>query len=106
MAKRSTASPPPQEVELTPLQMRAAISRFERRIRDLDEFDPTTITSRSDPRVAALEASIEEVLSETFGHSTVAYRRYSLAAEIDTAGINMNGTPHHEVIEGLVHGKD
>ena len=33
-------------------------------------------------------------------------RRYSAAASIDTAGINMNGTPDHEVIEGLVHGKD
>jgi hypothetical protein len=106
MAKRSTTPPRPQEVELTPLQMRAAISRFERRLRDLEEFDPTTIKDRRDPRIDALEASIDEALSETFGHGTHAYQLYARAKDLDTAGINMNGTPHHKVVEGLVHGKD
>src|SRR5260370_6704459 len=106
MAKRSTTPPPPQEIELTPLQMRAAISRFQRRLRDLEEFDPTTIKDRRDPRIDALEASIDEALSETFGHETHAYRLYARAKDLDTAGFKMNGTPHHKNFDGLLHGKD
>jgi hypothetical protein len=105
MARRSSPQPP-AEVELTAAQMRSAISRFQRRIGDLEAFDPQAVPTRSDPSIAALEASIDEALSETFGHGAHAYRRYSPAAELDTAGINMNGTSHHEVVEGLVHGKD
>jgi predicted nucleotide-binding protein len=104
MAKGS--SPIPKDVELTAPQMRAAITRFQRRIADLENFEPTSVRDRRDPRIDALEVSIDEAVSETFGRDTPAYRLYSRAKDLDTAGINMNGTPHHEVIDGLLHGKD
>ena len=49
---------------------------------------------------------MDESLSEVFGHDTTEYQRYARAADLDTAGMNMNGTPHAEVIEGLIRGKD
>jgi hypothetical protein len=52
-----------------------------------------------------LETSIAEALSLTFGHETPTRRLYEPAANLDTAGHNMNGTPRHEVIAGLVRGK-
>jgi hypothetical protein len=98
MARRATPIEP-SDKELTIPEMHLAIRRCQRRIADLEAFDPTQVRDRSDPNIKALEVSIGETLAETFGQNTAAYRRYSQAAALDTAGINMNGTPHHEIIE-------
>jgi predicted nucleotide-binding protein len=52
-----------------------------------------------------LRLPLPEALTEAFGEETPMRQRYAAAASLDTAAINMNGTPHHEVIEGLVYGK-
>jgi len=96
---------PPRDVQLTAHQIRAAISRFERRIKEVEAFEPEKVTDRRDPQIDALQAAVGEALTEAFGEDTPMRQRYSAAATLDTAGINMNGTPHHEVIEGLIHGK-
>jgi predicted nucleotide-binding protein len=85
--------------------MQAGIARFARRIKEVEAFEPERVGDRQDPNIDALEASIAEALSLTFGHDTPTRRLYSPAATLDTAGYNMNGTPHHEVIAGLVQGK-
>jgi predicted nucleotide-binding protein len=95
----------PKDVQLTPQQIRAAISRFERRIKEVEAFEPEKVTDRRDPQIDALEAAIGEALTEAFGEETPIRQRYSAAASLDTAGISMNGTPHHEVIDGLIYGK-
>jgi predicted nucleotide-binding protein len=102
MAKQPS---PPAERILTPAQMRLAIARFNRRITDLEAFDPTKVTDRRDPNITALAGSIGEALTETYGENTSAFRRYGAAAALDTAGYNMNGTRHSAVIEGLIRGK-
>ena len=61
---------------------------------------------RRDPRIDTLEAAIAGSLADTFREGTQAYKRYAQAKKIDTASYNMNGTPQHEVIEGLVYGKE
>jgi predicted nucleotide-binding protein len=87
--------------------MRTAITRFQRRIGELEQFDPNTVQNRSDPRIRALEISIDEALSEAFGHQTPEYYRYAAAANLDRAGVFIGvATPLHEVIEGLAEGKD
>jgi hypothetical protein len=96
---------PPKDVQLTPQQIRTAISRFERRIKEVEAFEPERVTDRRDPQIEALEVAIGEALTEAFGEETPMRQRYSGAAMLDTAGINLNGTPHQEVIEGLIHGK-
>lgn len=99
--------PPPQEpVFSSARELRAVIRKFQRRIADLDKFDPLKVSSRKDPDIDVLEAAIAETLRDAFGHQTPKHRDYVLAATLDTAGHNMNGTPHHEVIEGLVHGRE
>jgi predicted nucleotide-binding protein len=85
--------------------MIAGIRRFKRRLTELENFKPAEITNRQDPRIDTLETAIAGSLADTFGEGTQAYHRYAAARSIDTAGINFNGTPHHEVIEGLIHGK-
>jgi predicted nucleotide-binding protein len=102
---RKVSPPPPQEKSMTPQAMRAGITRFERRLKEIENFNPLEIKDRQDPRIETLEAAIAASLDDTFGEGTQAHNRYGAARYIDTAGINMNGTPYHEVIEGLSQGK-
>lgn len=91
---------------LNAAQMREAIPKIERRIADLDEFEPNTVRIRSDPRISALEKRLEALLMNIFGHTTIEYKRYKYeVTTLDRAGYSMNGTPIHEVVEGLVEGK-
>jgi predicted nucleotide-binding protein len=53
-----------------------------------------------------LKVAIDEALSDAFGHQTPEYRRYSAAANLDTAPRNyLHPTPLPQVHEGLRSGK-
>jgi hypothetical protein len=102
MAKNTT----PSNKQPTLSEMHLAIRQLNRRIVDIEAFDPIAVTAQRDPKIVELEAAIKETLSEVFGRNTSSYRTYMAAAVLDTAGLNLNGTPLHEVIEGLAHGKE
>jgi hypothetical protein len=53
-----------------------------------------------------LETSIKETLADVFGRNGRSYRAYQSAGALDTAGVNMNGTPLREVIAGLIRGRE
>lgn len=75
-------------------QKRQDIERLQRRIRELEAFDPQTVTKRfSDPSQTALETAIAETLSAVFGHGTVEYNRYSEATQLDHGSVTMSVTP-------------
>lgn len=105
MAKRA-APAEPADKELTLPEIRLAIRRLERRVADLEAFDPTQVGTQRAPKILDLEAAIKETLSDIFGYNTHSYRTYMAAAALGTAGMNSNGAPLHEVIEGLVRGKE
>jgi hypothetical protein len=65
--------PQPQPANLTIEQMKVGITRLNRRIADLEAFDPNSVQQRWAPEVKALQTSIEESLSAVFGHDTVEY---------------------------------
>jgi hypothetical protein len=96
----------PAEKEYSLAEIHLAMRRLQRRASDVEAFDPTKVRSQQDPNIRALEAAIKETLAEIFGANSRTYRSYAAAAALDSAGINMNGTPLHEVIEGLVRGKE
>jgi len=103
MARDST--PPPRN--LTPDEINKGVARIRRRIEQVQKFDPATVNQRSDPRIDALEKSIEQALADTFGVQTPDYNRYREAATLDTASINiMHPTPIEAVRGGLVRGRD
>lgn len=83
MATRRTVPPQPQPANLTIEQMKVGIARLNRRIAELEAFDPSAIQQRHDSEAKALQTSIEESLSSVFGHSTVEYNRYRRAAIFD-----------------------
>jgi hypothetical protein len=76
----------PRNARLTPKQMRRGIRRLEACIADLEAFDPAAVLARPEEitaKAGGIKASIESALDRTFGHGTVEYERYSVAASFD-----------------------
>lgn len=85
--------------------MRAAIPKLERRIKELEEFDPRSIRQRGDPRLEVLETKIEDTLAEILSHGSLEYHRFK-SHDLDRAGYNMiYETPLHEVIASVEESK-
>jgi predicted nucleotide-binding protein len=87
MPRCSTQPPPPKTANLTVEEMTRGISRLQKRIADLDAFDPQSVQEGWPPDVKALEASIAEALAATFGHGTIDYNRYKRAATLDNGPV-------------------
>jgi predicted nucleotide-binding protein len=104
MAKRPPSSPP-QAPQLSATQMRSRISRIQRVVGELREFEPKTVEDRSDSRIKSLEVSIAQVLNDTFGYGPER-DLYISATSLDRAGARMGGTPLPEVVQGLIKGKE
>lgn len=106
MAARRTPPTQPTSANLSAEDMRAAIPKLERRIRDLEEFDPNSMTQRGDPRLGAIESKLEDTISEVFGNGTVEYARFQ-PRRLDMAGIFMgHPTPMPDVIRSVCNSKE
>lgn len=87
--------------------MRGAIPRLEKRIAELQAFDPQTVNDRSDARIGALEQAIDETLVAIFGADTVDYNPYRGAKRLDRAVLRVcYQPPIHEIRAGLQRGKE
>jgi len=107
MARQKAApAQQPQPANLTSEQMRAAIPKLERRIRDLEEFDPRSLRQRSDPRLEALENKLTDTIGEVFGHGTIEFHRFA-PQSLDRAGFNMMyETSLGEVVQSVAESKE
>lgn len=86
-------------------QIREAIPKLERRIKDLMEFDPLTIGDRRDPRIGAIEKKLDDTLVDVFGPSSLEYERFKPKG-LDQAGHNIYGTSLEKVIDSIGQGKE
>ena len=101
MATKKSPPAQPPSANLSAEQMRSAIPKLQRRIKDLEDFDPDPLAQRNDPRVEALEQKIEDTIVDVFGHGTLEHRRFR-SHSLDTAGINMmHATPLALVIRSI-----
>ena len=103
MATRKTPPESPKPANLTPVQMRAAIPRLERRIEELKAVDFASIRQRGEARFDALQQKLDDTLIAIFGADSIEYYRYHISS-LDTAGINIYGTPFDKVVEGYRRG--
>jgi predicted nucleotide-binding protein len=93
MARRPTTHTRPERPHHTVEEKRQDILRLQRRIAEVEAFDPSQATKRfSDPAVTALQTAIGSTLTAIFGHGTAEYGRYSAAAQLDHGSISMGGT--------------
>jgi uncharacterized protein (TIGR02391 family) len=105
MPTRKSLPQQPVPANLTAEQMRSAIVKIERRIKELEDFDPRSLRQRGDPRLNAIETKLADTISEVFGHGTVEYRRFS-PGSMDCAGYNMMyETPLSDVIRSVAESK-
>ncbi|MCV0387566.1 MAG: nucleotide-binding protein [Nitrobacter sp.] len=104
MTRKPIVSPPADRI-LTPDELRQGIGRINRRIGDIESFEPISVKERWAPEVKALEASVEETLARVFGHGTRAYRRYQSAVSLDKGPIGIRTNPLSKVHCWLTEGK-
>jgi predicted nucleotide-binding protein len=88
MAKRP-ATPQRHQANLSLDQIERAVPRLGKRIAALEAFDPSKLQQRNAPEIAALEASIEETLTEVFGRDSFEYQRYGRAAHLDSGPVSL-----------------
>jgi len=100
--------PDPKEANLSSQQMEAAIIKLDRRIDELEKFDVNSVNEEYDPRISALEQSLDTLLVNIFGSNTVEYLKYRLyITNIDTAPRSyVDQTSISEIREGIRHGID
>jgi uncharacterized protein (TIGR02391 family) len=97
----------PQSRSLTLREMERGIELLNSRIKELQEFDLTSISTRSDPRIDGLEAAIADALNSIFGEGTPEYKLYRSARDLDTARHNYAyEVPWPEIAEGFYRGKE
>lgn len=98
-----SAAPP---AALTRVQRRTAIARLQQRLRELQAFDPATVSARDEPRIGVLERAIDQALVRSFGAGTAAYRRYAGAQRLDRVSHVIGRPPSlHEIRAGFQRGK-
>lgn len=101
--------PPPEKrsAHLSRAQMQEAIPKIKKRIKELEEFDPSSVTDSDDPRIGSLSTKLHTLITNIFGHETVEWDRYiHPVTHLDTASYSIGyGTPIHEIHEGLQRGK-
>jgi predicted nucleotide-binding protein len=86
--------------------MSRGVLRIQKRIQELETFDPNSVLQRWAPEVDAIQASIEEALAFAFGQDTVKYKRYSSAASLDNGQVIAGRQPSIQVVRGyLAEGK-
>jgi hypothetical protein len=103
---RTTKPPQVREANVSFSQMQEAITKIDRRLKDLAEFDVNAVNDRSDPRITALTKKLDTLLTSIFGADTVEYQRYRWAVtHLDTAPMYMGRSTSIEVIrEGFRKG--
>ncbi len=92
MARNSSSNLQRSPATLSPDQMRSGITRIKNRIAELDAFDVSSIVKPDDPRISALEISIDETLESVFGADSTKWKRYRPAAYL-----------HKDIGAGLLH---
>jgi uncharacterized protein (TIGR02391 family) len=102
---RGQKEPQLRPANLSREQMATAITKIDRRIVEIDSFDVDSVVNRSEPKIGVLSSKLDSLLLSVFGPDSVEYNRYRWPiTNLDTASINMMGTPLHEVQQGLRRG--
>jgi hypothetical protein len=92
---------------LSPDQMRSAISRLEARVGDFRSLDVATISRGDEPEIQRLSARITSTLSQIYGEDTNEFARLSPAADLDVTAYVLSlvghgpGTSVEEIREGV-----
>ncbi|WP_219681945.1 TIR domain-containing protein [Bradyrhizobium canariense] len=93
--------PQPQPAYLTPERMRQGLKRLEAALKQVTAFDPNIPANEDTVKADRLAAAVEAALTQTFGHGTVEFQRYSGAAHFSWPLNYAYPVPLHEIQESL-----
>jgi hypothetical protein len=88
--------------------MRMGIRRLEQCIKEVQDFTPAAIARKPadlTAKAATMQAAVESVLAQTFGHGTVEYGHYATAASF-TWSVGLYETPVHVIVESLQESRE
>lgn len=106
MARRNTSRPEPQPANLTTRQMKEAIPRLERRLRELEAVQIDHWDEPLKTQLDGLQRKIEETLVDVFGAQTIEYQRYRIpyfwitASSTWGAGASRPAEGYHRAVKG------
>jgi hypothetical protein len=87
---------------IPPGQIRSGIERLRRRRSEIADLDPSSV-SKYDPKIDALQASLDDSFYKTFGGINDRYNRYrrtiNWAAEIPSVGADISETEYRADVE-------
>src|ERR1700732_654777 len=82
MARRPSASQFAPKKSLNAAELQNGIARLQKRIEDLEAFDPKKMTERRPPELEGLSSAIKATLARIFGDGTADFRRFLPAADL------------------------
>jgi hypothetical protein len=111
MARRPTPPPPAPKNTLTPDELRNGIKRLQKRIEELEAFDPNKMTENRPAELQGLSTSIQTTLARAFGEGTADYQRFLPACKLQWSppGFYYSGmppTPLSDYKEGVADNRE
>lgn len=109
MARKKQVSEEPQPANLSIIQVKMAIPKLQRRIKDLEEFRPDEAAQDNGNGLSqALKIKINQTLADIYGHNTLEYRNYLIGDLYSSGVIRMGyggGPSHREKTDNYIKGK-
>lgn len=106
MARRTTGLPR-SDGQRSLEELTLILARLEKRIEEVRSFAPGRIHKTKLKGMALkLHASIDDVLTQAFGHETPAYRRYQPAAEFDQPFLTEHFEPFEQIVFRVARVRD
>ena len=96
MGKR-VKSNQPESRELSSADLQKAITKLNRRITELKDFDVETIKERFDAKITALKDKINSTIADIFGYNTVEEKKYNIWSLTDLPLVMGREYPLNEV---------
>jgi len=104
MARSSKPAATAPKLDLSIAEMEAGIIRLQKRLDELNAFDPRQMRVEHPPELNTLGTSVKRALEKTFGENTSDYNRYASAGNLvwsPVAFVMGQRTPLHEYQEGV-----
>ena len=106
MSRRTSERASPKPANLSINQMKIAIPQLERRLKELQEFNPQE-AARDNTKATSLEDKIDATLLEIFGDGTIEYLKYKIYS-LYSGGIIITGggrNSYHDSAKPYTDGK-
>lgn len=78
-------------------EMKAALTKINRRLEEIKAVDVQTIRQGNDPLLQELSGKLQQFLIDTFGNSTHEYFQYASYTELRVMSLQIGGTPISEI---------